>query len=104
VVCERIARAEDDPHAVTNPSIIVEVLSDSSEVDDRGDKWAHYRRLPSLRHYVLVSQTEKRVDLYTRERRGWHYEDVSEGSAELSALQINLDIDELYALLLIDNA
>jgi Uma2 family endonuclease len=97
VVCGRLARATDDEDAVTNPTMIVEVLSDTTASDDRGDKWAHYQRIPSLRHYVLVSQKEQRVEIFTREAHGWHYEDVREGAFELPALQASLRIDELYA-------
>src|SRR5688500_2445576 len=50
-----------DPCAVTNPTVIIEVLSDSTESWDRGGKFAHYRLLPSLREYVLVSQSEPRI-------------------------------------------
>ncbi len=63
VVCDRIDRAGDDPDAITNPALIVEVLSDSTEAEDRGAKWAHYQRLASLKHYVLVSQREQRVEI-----------------------------------------
>jgi len=97
VICDRIQRAADDPDAATNPILVVEVLSETSEREDRGSKWAHYQRIPSLRHYVLISQDERRVEVYTREPRGWLYSDIREGSVELSALNVSLDIDELYA-------
>ncbi|MDQ3034373.1 MAG: Uma2 family endonuclease [Myxococcota bacterium] len=98
VVCERMERARDDDDAVTNPTVVVEVLSESSEADDREDKWAHYQRLASLRHYVLVSQKEARVAVYTRESTGWHYEDVRDGATVvLSAVDAALQVDALYA-------
>lgn len=98
VVCERIEHAADDQDAVTNPTLLVEVLSDSSEAEDRGEKWAHYQRLTSLRHYVLVSQKEARVEVFTRESTGWHYEDIrAGGTVVLSALDATLDVDSLYA-------
>ncbi len=93
----RIARATDDEDAVTNPTMIVEVLSETTASDDRGDKWAHYQRIPALRHYVLVSQKEQRVEVFTREAHGWHYEGLREGTVELPALQASLRVDELYA-------
>jgi Uma2 family endonuclease len=49
-----------------NPSLIVEVLSDSTEIYDRGDKFALYRQIPSLKEYLLVSQHRVLVELYTR--------------------------------------
>lgn len=48
-----------------NPSLIVEVLSDSTEAYDRGAKFAHYRRIPSLREYVLISQNQVHAERYT---------------------------------------
>jgi Uma2 family endonuclease len=61
-VCGEIQRdAEDDP-AVVNPIVIVEVLSDSTAESDRGDRFAAYRRLRSLREHVLLSPHERRVD------------------------------------------
>nr|WP_242482340.1 Uma2 family endonuclease [Thiocystis violacea] len=50
-----------------NPGLIIEVLSQSTESDDRGAKFAHYRNLPSLNHYLLVSQTECRVEHFARQ-------------------------------------
>jgi Uma2 family endonuclease len=97
IVCDRIERADDDPDAATNPTLLVEVLSESTEADDRGSKWAHYQRIPSLRHYVLVSQDEPRVEIFTREATGWHYVVHRSGPAALPALGISIDVDDLYA-------
>jgi len=58
VVCGKLETTPEDANSVTNPTLIVEVLSDSTEAYDRGAKFAHYRRLPSLREYVLVSQAD----------------------------------------------
>jgi Uma2 family endonuclease len=49
-----------------NPALIVEVLSDSTEAYDRGDKFAIYRSIPSLKEYLLVSQYRVAVELFTR--------------------------------------
>lgn len=48
------------------PTLIVEVLSDSTELYDRTKKWEIYRRIPSLRYYLLISQKEYHIDLYQR--------------------------------------
>jgi Uma2 family endonuclease len=47
-----------------NPTLIVEVLSESTEAYDRGGKFAHYRKLPSLLEYVLITQTKPHVEHY----------------------------------------
>ena len=54
VVCDKIEVHADDPNGVLNPRLIVEVLSDSTEAYDRGARAAHYRRITSLREYVLI--------------------------------------------------
>ena len=64
VVCGQLETAPDDKDAVTNPIVLVEVLSESTEGYDRGAKAAHYRRIPSLREYVLVSQAEPRIEVH----------------------------------------
>lgn len=98
VVCGEIERDPDDDHAIVNPTVIVEVLSDSTEASDRIEKLAAYRRLPSLREYVLVSQHERRVEVYRRDGRRWHLDE--HGPSErlaLGSLGIELAVDELYA-------
>lgn len=98
VVCGEYERAPDDPDAVTNPGVIVEVLSDSTETYDRGAKFAHYRRLPSLREYVLVSQRERRIEVYTRgEGRRWNYDEATDGqSVTLASVGFELSVDAVY--------
>lgn len=51
---------------IFNPNLIVEVLSDSTELYDRTKKWEIYHRIPSLRYYLLVSQNEYHIDMYHR--------------------------------------
>ena len=67
VVCGAPQFADDHSYAVTNPVLLVEVLSPSTETFDRTTKFEQYRRLESLREYVLVSQTEARVQSFCRQ-------------------------------------
>lgn len=77
--------------------MIVEVLSHSTADSDRGDKFAAYRRLRSLREYVLVSQHERRIDVYRREVPGWHLEDFGPGERlELASIGVALSVDDVY--------
>src|SRR5882724_4217889 len=55
IVCGPIARDPEDRNSVTNPTLIVEVLSEGTEAYDRGDKFTHYRSCPSFAEYVLVA-------------------------------------------------
>ena len=98
VVCGPI---EGDPvdllgATITNPTLIVEVLSPSTEHEDRGSKWQHCQLVPSLQEYVLVSQTEPRVERYRRLASGtWEYSDVTAGIVELST-GAAIDLASLY--------
>jgi len=81
---------------ISNPTLIVEVLSPSTEADDRGSKWQHYQLIPSLQEYVLVSQAEPRVERYHRLPSGrWEYSDTTEGVV-LLATGARLVLAELY--------
>lgn len=99
VVCGQIETAPDDEDAVTNPVVLVEVLSEATEGYDRGAKAAHYRRIPSLREYVLVSQGEPRVEVQRRLDSGrWELLEARPGETiELSSLGVRLDVSAVYA-------
>ena len=66
VVCGPLQLDREDPHAIVNPTVLVEVLSPTTEAYDRGEKWAHYRRIESLQAYVLVEQFRPRIEVYER--------------------------------------
>jgi Uma2 family endonuclease len=70
VVCGDPASDPEDANAITNPTLLVEVLSPSSEAYDRGEKWAHYRRISSLQAYVLVTQAPERLEVFERQPNG----------------------------------
>lgn len=97
VVCGRVVRDAGDPLAVTNPASLVEVLSPSTETFDRGDKFADYQRLASLRHYLSVSVRTRRVEHYRDNDGTWTYSARGPGgSVELPDLGGTLAVDDLY--------
>ena len=98
VVCGRFMRHPGDPIAVTNPTPLVEVLSPSADTFDRGDKFADYQRLASLRHYLLVSTRTQRVEHYRRNDYGtWTYTAAVVGaSVDLADLGGALAVGDLY--------
>lgn len=74
VICGELQLSKDDPRAITNPLLIVEVLSKSTENYDRGPKFELYQKLESFAEYVVVYQTEPRIIHYTRQEGGvWSY-------------------------------
>lgn len=73
------------------------MLSASTEEEDRGSKWQHYQLVPSLAEYVLVSQSQPRIEHYRRLPSGaWEYRDVTNGELELVS-GAKLAIAALYA-------
>lgn len=95
-------RFESERHGVLlNPSVLVEVLSPSTASYDRGQKFAHYRRVPSLREYVLVEQDQVHVERFARvDARGDEWamsviEDI-EASVELPSIDCAIPLRELY--------
>jgi Uma2 family endonuclease len=99
VVCGSLETSILDRHAATNPILIVEVVSDSTEAYDRGEKFAHYRRLPNLREYVLVSQHKPHIESYFKNEQGvWMLSEAGAGGRlRLAALEgVSLDVDLIY--------
>jgi Uma2 family endonuclease len=87
---------DTDPYVVEQPKLVVEVLSDSTERDDRSDKFYAYRRLTSLEEYVLVAQDVRRVEVYRRET-GWDLEVYeTEGDFNLRSVGLDLTLAEVY--------
>lgn len=92
-------RFEDEMFdTLLNPCVILEVLSDSTEGYDRGEKFALYRRMESLREYVLLSEKEPLVEHYVREGSVWRYTalDDREGSLALASLGMEIRLRDIY--------
>ena len=70
VVCEKPQFEDNMFDTLLNPRCLVEVLSDSTEKYDRGTKFAHYRKVPSLQEYILIAQDEPLVERHVRQPDG----------------------------------
>jgi Uma2 family endonuclease len=81
--------------AVTNPTILVEVLSEATERYDRDGKFQAYRRLPSLKEYVLVSQDKRCIEVYRREGDAWVCETGGPG-ASVTIHGAKVGVDAVY--------
>jgi len=100
VVCGRVERDAEDENAVVNPTVLVEVTSKRTEAYDRGEKLEHYRTIPSLREYVIVSHRDARIDVWRRPASGgeWTVTQAGAGQAALlDAIGCRLDVDDVYA-------
>jgi Uma2 family endonuclease len=82
---------------IAEPVIIVEVMSPSSEADDAGRKWFSYRKIPSLKHYLVLSQDERAVQVHSRAGDLWRERFISAGRVELDNPPLRLDVDAIYA-------
>lgn len=99
VACEPVDFLDDYVDTLLNPIIIFEVLSPSTEKYDRGEKFAHYRRLPSLKTYVLVSQDKARIEVFERQPDDrWLLTEYSglEGTIYFPAIDVNLNLADIY--------
>lgn len=98
VVCDE-PRFEDDAFDILlNPIILIEVLSPSTEAYDRGEKFSHYRQLPSLQEYILVAQDRICVEIFRRQEDDWiltYFQDL-EDHLPLISIQSELPLHEIY--------
>jgi Uma2 family endonuclease len=98
VVCGDLQTAAIDRNAATNPAIVVEVTSRSTEDYDRGDKLSHYQQLPSLRAAILVSHRRQQITVVTRTPTGFDVRDVRPGERlSLATPALDLAVDDIYA-------
>jgi Uma2 family endonuclease len=99
VLCDVAKYNRDFPQSLVNPSLLVEVLSPSTEAYDRGAKFDHYARLSSLREYVLVATDRFAVDHFLRETDDtWRLTTVRgiEGVLRLPSLDVVVPLAEIY--------
>jgi Uma2 family endonuclease len=98
VVCGRLEFVDAREDVLTNPKVLVEVLSDSTEKYDRGEKFASYREIRSLEDYLLVSQHEARVEHFARQPDGsWLLREARAGGrVRLASVGCDLTIEEVY--------
>jgi Uma2 family endonuclease len=81
-----------------NPTVVIEVLSDSTEAYDRGEKFYHYRRVQSLSEYVLVAQDKVRVEHYERQGEGWLLTEIGglDDTLTLASLECAIPLRDIY--------
>lgn len=97
LVCGHAEIEQGTSDVVTNPKVIIEVLSKSTEAYDRGEKWERYRQIVSLDDYVIVSQKAASVEHYQRQADGsWRYSVAGPGERVSLTRGIELLIDRIY--------
>ncbi len=99
VVCEEEAFEDENNDVLLNPIVIIEILSDSTEAYDRGEKFAHYQLLNSFKEYILVSQYLCRIEKFTRQDdETWIYSKYqsAEHVVKIEAVNCVLPVSEIY--------
>ena len=98
VVCEPPQFEDPDTDTLLNPTLIIEVLSSSTEAYDRGNKFAYYRQLPSLQEYVLIAQDTVLVEQFVRSGERWVLAATTdlEAVVSLSSIDCGLPVAEVY--------
>jgi Uma2 family endonuclease len=99
VVCGEPQYAEDQQDTLLNPVLIVEVLSESTRDYDRGRKFQHYRKLPSLIEYLMIEQDEPHVEHWTRQQDNhWDFVEFDglTQSLHLTSIGCTLPLTEVY--------
>jgi len=100
VICGEPKVEETEQDTLLNPTVIIEVLSPSTESYDRGKKFQHYRALDSLQEYVLIAQDQARIERYLRQPSGeWLLSDAVglEAVIDLPSIQCKLALADVYA-------
>jgi Uma2 family endonuclease len=98
VVCGERHVSLDDKNAVTNPSLLVEVTSRSTEDYDRGEKLNHYKQCASVKAILFVSHRRTQITLVERTNDGWAQREFRAGEQlTLATPELALSVDELYA-------
>lgn len=107
IVCGDLEFDDDQQDTIVNPTVVAEVLSDSTEKYDRGRKADHYRQVASLQELVLISQDYPHVECFTRQADGnWLFQEEKElaASFNLPSLGISLALAEIYRNVQFDEA
>jgi Uma2 family endonuclease len=98
VICGKSQRAADDPIAITNPTILIEVTSNSTEDYDRSLKLRHYQTIPTLGEILIISHREPRMTLHRRtDNGGWTATEAGAGeSLPLQSIGGAIRVDDVY--------
>jgi Uma2 family endonuclease len=99
VICGPLEQHEPSPQATAlNPTVLLEVTSDSSEEYDTIEKLQYYRTIPTLRDYIVVSHRERRITVHSRDTSGeWTTSSaIADARVRVLSLAVDLAVDEIY--------
>ena len=99
VACGDLAFEDAHRDTLLNPAVLFEILSPSTEGDDRGEKFRLYRTIPGFEEYVLVSQERVMLERYRRQdEHNWHFESITDphGTLRLDSIAVEIPVREIY--------
>lgn len=98
VICDETQLADGRRDTFTNPTILIEVLSESTEAYDRGKKFAFYRTISSLQEYILIVQEKPHVERYRRTNHGWLFTEyyMLDAVVVLDSIGCTLSLADIY--------
>ena len=99
VVCGGIKKQSHTFDTLLNPVVIIEVMSEGTENNDRGYKFFHYQQIPSLQEYILIDSRKHGIEIICRQANDtWKFDKLSaaEGKLELNSIGCSLSIDDIY--------
>lgn len=98
VIYGEIEKADNEANAVSNPIVIVEVLSKTTEGYDRGDKFFTYRSLTCLKEYILVDQYQPQIEIYSRKSDLWSINRITglDQPLQIPVLDISINMSNIY--------
>ncbi len=100
IVCgeQQFYQHKKNMKATLNPSVIIEILSESTEQEDRIDKWTCYQSIASLEHYIMVQQTTMGVHSYRRKgERVWDYVSAYKPDDTIEVMECIVKVADIYA-------
>ena len=105
VVCDTPQFEDNERDTLLNPTVIIEVLSSSTEAYDRGKKFQHYRTIKSVREYVLISQEKALIELYVRQGKQWilTFVDTLDSAIKLPSIDCTLSLSDVYEKVTFEN-
>jgi Uma2 family endonuclease len=98
VVCATPIFEDNWVDTLLNPTLMIEILSPSTEAYDRGEKFSFYRRIESLQEFVFVSQNEPKLERYLRQGSEWRFSEATglEDSVRLETIGLTLSLARVY--------
>jgi Uma2 family endonuclease len=89
---------DENTDTLLNPIILIEVLSESTESYDRGKKFEFYRTIPSLKEYILVSTTHRKIEKFKRNQNSWILTESETGKPfTIESINFTLHLEDVYA-------